>query len=224
MVLVGFGFRENGRVLSERREFIMPRTYLTPQQRQKTRDRIRKVAASLCKGGDPRELTVRAVAKEANISVGTIYRYFENISDLLRSLWQEPVDDLRAEMAAIAEATKDPLKRIELMLEAYANFAEEQEQVFRGIFLLVRPETSIQPEKRALDSEPFFEFLSTAIVEGQKSGQIIEGDEKMLAQLLWAALHGSLSLPINIDVIDFTRPAELAREMIQHLMKVVSKE
>lgn len=201
----------------------MPRPAITPKQRLETRERIRAAAATLVRQGNPEKITIRRVAKEAGVSVGTIYKYFEDISDLGRSLWQEPVDALRSQMSDIAAGTDDPVKRIRLLLQAYADFARDKHRVFRGAFLYVRPDSREKPPRTALEDEPFFDHLKTAIAQGQESGVFVDGDQKMLAQLLWAALHGALALPNNIERIAFDSPEQIAGAMIDSIMMMIEK-
>ncbi|WP_108811551.1 WHG domain-containing protein [Sphingorhabdus sp. Alg231-15] len=201
----------------------MPRPVITPEQRRETRERIRSAAAMLVRQGNPEKITIRAVAKQAEVSVGTIYKYFEDISDLGRSLWEEPVNELRAQMSDIAESIDDPTARIHALLCAYVEFAREKHRVFRGAFLYVRPDSRPIPDQTALEEEPYFQFLTSAIAEGQETGAIIDGDPKMLAQLLWAALHGALALPINIERIAFDPPEQIADAMIKSIMALIDK-
>ncbi len=202
----------------------MPRPVITPEQRRETRERIRSAAATLVRRGNLEKITIRAVAKQAGVSVGTIYKYFEDISDLGRSLWQEPVNQLRAQMSDIVDSTDDPAARIHNLLRAYAEFAREKHRVFRGAFLYVRPDSRPIPDQTALEEEPYFQFLTAAITEGQETDAIIDGDPKMLAQLLWAALHGALALPINIERIAFDPPEQIADAMITSIMTMIEKD
>lgn len=201
----------------------MPRPAITPEKRLETRERIRDAAGRLVRQGNPDNITIRAVAKEAGVSVGTIYKYFEDISDLGRSLWQEPVDALRAEMSVIAEKTEDPATRIRTLLREYANFARDKHRVFRGAFLYVRPDSRQRPDPTALEEEPFYRHLETAILEGQQSGVFVDGEARMQAQLLWAALHGALALPNNIERIAFDPPQKIVDAMIDAIMAMIEK-
>lgn len=201
----------------------MPRPAITPKQRLETRERIRTAAARLIRQGNPEKITIRRVAKEADVSVGTIYKYFEDISDLGRSLWQEPVEELRKQMSDVAAQTDDPAVRIRALLKAYADFARDKHRVFRGAFLYVRPDSREKPEQTALEDEPFFGHLKAAIAQGQESGAFVDGDNDMLAQLLWAALHGALALPNNIERIAFDPPERIAGAMIDSIMLVIEK-
>ena len=199
----------------------MPRPALTPEQRQNTRELIRDAAAVIVRQGNLTNFTIRAVAKEAGVSVGTIYQYFKDITDLGRSLWQEPVEELRKQMAEIVAQTNDPASRIRALLQVYADFAIDKHRVFRGALLYVRPESREKPEQVALEQEPFFGHLETAIGEGQKSGLFVAGDKKLMAQLLWSALHGALALPNNMERIAFDPPERLAEAMIEAIMKTI---
>lgn len=199
----------------------MPRPAITPEQRLETRERIRAAAGRLVRRGSPENISIRAVAKEADVSVGTIYKYFEDISDLGRSLWQEPVEQLHQQMSDVVAKTDDPIIRIRQLLQIYADFADTNHRVFRGAFLYVRPESRQKPDQTALEAEPFFQHLQAAIIDGQKTGVFIDGDTKMLTQLLWAALHGALALPNNIERIAFDSPDKIASAMIDSIMKVI---
>jgi len=200
----------------------MPRPALTPEQRQKIRMRIRDAASRLVKTSRLQDITVRAVAAEAGVSVGTFYTYFENLSELGQSLWMEPVEELRQEMREHAARIEDPVARIRELLENYARFAEEKNAVFRGAFLYVRPDSMQKPEKIDLDQELFFCCLRDAVLEGQQSGQIGECEPEEMAQTLWAGVHGALALPMTMDRYAFDSSQTLAARMIDSLLAMIA--
>jgi len=196
----------------------MPRPALTAEQRRKIRSGIREAAIKLRTRQDSHKITVRAVAAEAGISVGTFYLYYENLGELAQALWQEPVQDLRVEVQAIAKKTKSPVKRIRKMLECYAQFEVDQHTVFKGAFLFVRPVSMSKPVPVQLKTETFYCLLRDAITEGQQRGEIREGDPGELAQLLWASIHGALAMPINLDRFGFYPSQKMAKKMIRFLL------
>lgn len=200
---------------------FMPRPAVTPEQRKETRKRIREAAARLVAKRHLQDITVRAVATEAGVSVGTIYMYFENLTELAQSLWLEPVNKLKKEISEDAEKTKDPVDRIRVLLEHYARFANEQHAIFKGAFLYVRPDSMKKPEQVNLEEEVFFCYLRDSIAEGQKGGHIRQGDPAALAQTLWAGIHGAMALPITLDRLSFNPPQDMARHMIDTLMTMI---
>ncbi|MEM8499839.1 MAG: TetR/AcrR family transcriptional regulator [Pseudomonadota bacterium] len=196
----------------------MPRPALTEEQRKRTRGNIREAAIRLRAKQGSHQISVRDIAAEAGISVGTFYIYYENLDDLAQALWQEPVKDLRLKIESIASETENPLKRIRKVLECYARFEVEQHRVFKGAFLFVRPDTMCKPVPEQLKTEVFYRLLREAIVEGQQIGEIRDGDPGEFAQILWASIHGALAIPINLDRYRFYPSQKMAKKTIRFLL------
>ena len=182
----------------------MPRPALTEEQRRATRRRIRRAASELYAEAGLSRISARAVAERAGVSVGTLYTHFDNLTDLMRSLWRAPVARLYQEMRELAESTPDPVDRLTLLMRRYVRFAAEEASVYRGAFLFVRPQTDEQPEALPPGRNDFLRLLGDAISQGQAQGSVRAGDPEAMAQLIWAALHGANALPINIDLLFFT--------------------
>lgn len=209
----------------------MPRPTITPEQKDKMRSQIRAAAIRIInrKGlgpGDTRgydEITIRDVIQEANISIGTFYKYFKNRQELGQSLWAEPVNKLKSDMQDDYDRAKDPIAKIRALLEHYVRFSVNNRRVFRGAFLFVRPEHHPAPEPIRLKEEIFYLKLCEAFEEGQSQGIFREFEANTMAQVFWAAIHGSLALPENLDRYDFDDPETLSSNMIQELLGLVAK-
>ena len=109
----------------------MPRPALTEEQRQHTRQNIREAAAKLYADNGINNISIRAVAKLAGVSVGTVYAHFGSLSELLQSLWRRPVRRLVQHMLELKQSTTDPEQQLRLLLQAYVQFSEQQPLVFR---------------------------------------------------------------------------------------------
>ncbi len=169
-------------------------------------------------------ITIRDVIEEAGISIGTFYKYFENRADLAQTLWAEPVANLRSEMQASVDGTTDPVKKVRLLLDHYVTFALENDRLFRSAFLLVRPENARPADLLDLQEETFYRNLCAAFREGQESGVFKSFDPHSMAQTFWAAIHGSLALPVNLDRYKFDPPEVLSAQMIDALMQLIATE
>lgn len=196
----------------------MGRPAATDDQRREQRNRIRHAAADLYREGGLPALSVRAVAKRAEISTGLLYRYFNGMSDLLRSLWIVPVAKLADQIEAIAAAEPDPVLRIEKLLADYVEWTEANPDVHRGLLLFVRPDAHGLSAKQDPGDLAFHRALRLAVEDGQASGQIRSGDSITLAEILWAGVHGALALPVNLDRYSITPSSELAPMMITSLV------
>lgn len=196
----------------------MPRPEATPEQKAKIRNDIRTAAASLYNRDGVVGLSARSVAKEAGVSVGTIYTYFGSLQGLMESLWSGPVNRLADELRRVAETTPDPLQRIRTLLKTYVSFAHEHAMIYRGVFLFVRPKGQEVENKDPAKNATLPSLLSAAIKDGQAKGQIKKGNANDYAMMLWGGLHGCLALPNNFGRLEFTNPEKVSTGMIDLLL------
>lgn len=184
--------------------------------------RRRKIAP-----GDTRAwttITIRDVIEEAGISIGTFYKYFKDRSDLAQTLWAEPVARLRSEMQADFDVTAEPADKVRSLLEHYVKFAVDNHRLFKSVFLFVRPDDNPRPDPVELENEVFYRNLCVAFREGQESGEFRSFDPHEMAQIFWAAIHGSLALPINVDRYRFDDARVLSSNMIDTLLALIAQE
>lgn len=199
----------------------MARTAATPEQRAQIREQIRLAAAAVYDEKGVEGTSARAIAVKAGVSVGTLYSYYANLPELMRSLWAEPVAEEMVRLRAAVNDTTDPLGRLQVLLDGYANLAFDRPDILRGAFLFVgraTQETSLPPAPAAVEFE---QMLCDAILAGQKTGLIKPGPANQMAHMLWAGVHGALALPINIESLDFGSPKQLVADMISTLMESI---
>ena len=192
----------------------MPRPSLTDEQRSAIRRSIREAAAKIYAQEGVNNVSARAVAQEAGVSVGTVYSYFGSLSGLLQSLWRQPVRKLVENMTQLADETQDPAKQIEAFLSAYVRFAQDEPIVFRSAFLFVRPESVAPPEQIPLANDKFFKLFTEAVAEGQRLGAFRSGDPNTIAQIVLSSVHGALALPINLHRLALQEGKRIAEEAI----------
>lgn len=202
----------------------MPRPSISPEKRAEMRSAIRAAAIRVIRrkniaAGDIKgleQVTIRDVIKEADISIGTFYKYFNNRTELGQALWAEPVEQLKTDMAADLDGVDNPETQIRILLGHYIRFSVENRRIFKGAFLHVRPDDQPKPPKTALDTEYFFLKLREAIKAGQAAGAFKPSDPHVTAQILWASIHGALALPENLDRYRFDE--DLAEHMVEALL------
>lgn len=182
----------------------MPRPVATPEQRAELRRRIQRAAAELYTQQGITSITARAVAKGAGVSVGTIYAHFKGLPELMRSLWTGHVERFETRLRALAAKEANPIRRIDAVMTAYLDFGIENADLYKGVFMFVRPEGLEPAETAAFESAAILELLTEAVEDGQSRKHIITGSAQEIALFLWSGLHGTLALPINFD--DFAPP------------------
>ncbi len=198
----------------------MPRTAATPEQRLQTRDKIRAAAAAVYEEKGAAGASARAIAIKAGVSVGTLYSYYANLPELMRSLWAEPVAEEMDRLRTAVQASTDALDAIRLLLEGYGELGLARPDILRGAFLFVRQgdASTLPPAPAALEFE---HLLRDAVQQGQMSDQIKSGNPQQIAHQLWAGVHGALALPINIESLDFGPAEEMATTMIEALIESI---
>ncbi|GAB5483406.1 MAG: hypothetical protein Pars92KO_31630 [Parasphingorhabdus sp.] len=207
----------------------MARPSISPEKRAEMRSSIRDAVVRIARQraitpNDVRgwsEITIRDVIKEAGISIGTFYKYFEDRADLAQTLWSIPVDRLRTEMQTDYDAAGSSEQKVRILLERYAEFAVADQNLFTHIFLSVPGGKYRQPKQVELCDEPFYSNLKAAFLEGQERGHFREFDPHKMAQIFWAAIHGCLALPINLDRFKFDNAEEFSSDMIEELMAMI---
>lgn len=197
----------------------MPRPAITDEQRRNTRRTIRKAAAELYAEKGLGEISARAIADKAGVSVGTLYAYFDNLTELMQSLWKAPVAKLIGDLEQALDALDDPLVQLRTLLQAYADFATEYRSVYRGAFLYVRPESHEKPTPVSPEEDRFFSLFRNTVSAAQQQKLIRSGDPDVIAQVLWSGLHGSIALPLNLDRLALEPPENATRHMIDALLE-----
>ncbi len=199
----------------------MARPALTDEQRRQTRRRIQQAAAQLYAEHGFKDITARKVAERAGVSVGSLYSYFDNLTELMQSLWKGPVRRLLKDVESALASSEEPLARLRIFLETYAHFAVTERATYRGAFMFVRPETQTKPNPVPLDQDRLFATLRGIVVSGQTRGQIREGDPDQIAQTLWSGVHGAIALPLSIDRLALEPPEQAVPTMIDTLLEWV---
>ena len=196
----------------------MARPNHSNQQKEEIRNKIRAAASKLYKEGEGKKITARKVAAEAGVSIGKLYAYFDNLSEIMQSLWREPVRRLIAEMEVLNSEIDCPEERLRALLLRYVEFSEQSASVFRNSFLFVRPEGMNPPPQVALERDRFFQLFRTTLREGQRSGMFRQGELDELTQILLSAVHGSIALPINLHRLALDNSTKIPHKMIDTIL------
>ena len=199
----------------------MPRTPATKEQKEAIRSKIRQAAAELYRETGLSNITARAIAVRAEVSVGTIYAHFGSLSELMQSLWQEPVERFETRLRKTAASVESPLERVTILCKEYLGFARRNPELYRSSFLFVRPRDMEVSNKMKLEERAFSELMMNTIEEGQASGVFRQEDPRVATQLIWAAIHGVIALPINLDRIQWDNEKRLEEEMIELVLRSI---
>jgi AcrR family transcriptional regulator len=172
------------------------------RERRETREKIFAAAREMFAQEGYEAVTMRAIADKIEYTPTTIYHHFASKQALVTELCRCDFDELAGQFAR-ASTMADPLERMRMAGEAYIQFAIEHPQHYRFMFMTSLPdvehdaqflaETMGNPESDA------YAFVRHACMEAIEKGLLRPelSDAHEVAQLLWATLHGMISLRIN---------------------------
>ncbi len=155
------------------------------------------------------------IAKEADISYGLLYHYFDTKELIFKATVERGTLAFERLIAEAREQAGTPWERI---LHLTTIILEGMKRVPEGFLVTNQAfvNDSISPEIRNLaqeDSLRGFALFQELIIEGQKLGQIVEGNPAELTQLYFACIGGlgQALAYIGIPEEDFPHPETLLR-------------
>jgi AcrR family transcriptional regulator len=200
------------------------------RERTDTRGRILDAARDMFVERGYEATTMRAIADRVEYTPTAIYHHFRNKEALITELCTLDFRELAGRFNRI-EKVPDPLERIARLGEAYVEFAIEHPNHYRLMFMTPRPQVPPHGVEVAHGdpSEDAYALLrltcAEAIAEGRLRPEFDDPDE--VAQMLWGALHGLVSLRIiksHDPWLDWRDVRQTARHMRQVLMRGIRRD
>jgi AcrR family transcriptional regulator len=177
----------------------LPPVVRARQHNQETlRRAILDTASQLLAEEGPQALTMRRVAAAAGCSTTVLYTAFGSKDGLADALYREGFERLGQRLAAAASAVDDPENPLAVAAalgRAYRTAALEDRNYYGVMFGQVIPGFVPSAESLAVGNATLATLVD-AVREGMEAGFLISGDAEAVAQVLWAAAHGVVSLEL----------------------------
>jgi AcrR family transcriptional regulator len=164
-------------------------------QRTATTDiapRVLEAALDLVNEEGPEGLTVRALARSAGVAPMSIYNHFGDKNGVIDAIIIDGFNIL----ASMAQTTlSDPRENLVAGASAYRDFALQHRAHYRAMFLHHFVGYTPSPDTTHVALRGF-EILAGQVQACQARGVFVGRSDADVAQLLWAAVHGYVSLEI----------------------------
>ena len=171
---------------SERRE----------RERLKVRGKILDAARKLFIQQGYDAVTMRKIAKRIEYSPTAIYVHFKDKETLLRELCAEDFQMLATVFQQVA-TIEDPVERLRQTGRAYVDFAVRYPNHYRLMFMTPRPPDFKEDESGKGDVQrDAYAFVIAVVKDAMAKGAFRNEwkDPDLLAQVLWAGVHGVVTL------------------------------
>ncbi|BDE08073.1 TetR family transcriptional regulator [Vulcanimicrobium alpinum] len=170
------------------------------RQRAELREQILAAARKIVLDEGYEQLTMRKIADAIEYSPAAIYLYFENREAIGRQLCAESFEHLIAYMAPVS-AIADPFERLLSMGRCYARFGLENPREYRLLFMTdAAYMQALFPPDHQKDDHPgerAFQFVVDIVTSARDAGAIEAADPIAVAEMLWTAVHGIVSLALT---------------------------
>lgn len=179
------------------------------QQKQELRQAILSAAGTLFVEQGYEHFSLRKVAERIAYSPTTIYLYFRDKDELLFTVVDEGFLLFGQRLAAAAASTQDPWERLIALGRAYVAFGLEHPMYYQLMFL---QRTDFLMKSRQGESRPRlagFRILQHSVQQAIDAGVLRPGDAESYADVLWALVHGMVSLTITMPLFDTPRVQRL---------------
>lgn len=196
------------------------------REREETKSRILDAAREMFVEDGLEAVTMREIAKRIEYTPTAIYHHFRDKQALIEELCLIDFRGLGQAFQKIGRI-EDPMERLRRIGLAYIDYALEHPSHYR--FMFMTPKPSLPASSFGIsDGEPeghAYAVLRSTVAEGIAAGrfrpEFTDADE--LAQVLWAGVHGIVSLHVvkggKGDHIAWRDPRETGRAMLDVMMR-----
>lgn len=145
------------------------------------------------------------ISRMAEISVGTIYRYFKNKEEVFNVIHEGGIEILHDRIMEAIPKNGGPREQLISIGNSYFAFSEENKTLFETFsYFLTFPDVIFDPDHRISQSTHGMKILNkvaSIIEEGIRSGIFKEVNAQKYSILIWSTLHGVLQVKKVCDLL-----------------------
>jgi AcrR family transcriptional regulator len=178
----------------DRTEALSPYELAQRQGQDALRRTLLDAASRLLVTEGPQALTMRRVAAAVGCSTTVLYTAFGSKDGLADALFLEGFQRLRRRLEAVPSGG-DPLARLRALADAYRDSALQSRSYYGVMFQQAIP--GYRPSAASLAAAgASLAVLTDAVRACIDAGVLRAGDPRAVAEVLWAAVHGAVSLEL----------------------------
>ena len=168
-------------------------------------------------------VSIRKIANKIEYAPGTIYLYFKDKADILRTISDETFGKLHRRISAIAEDPAPPLDKLRRAGRAYVQFALDNPSQYVLVFMS-RFDASLVPKPESHDVGSLcFQDLCHIVKQCIDQDLLRSTDVNETSQAIWAAVHGVAALLIGKCDFPFVEHSRLIERVIDMALDGIRK-
>jgi AcrR family transcriptional regulator len=171
------------------------------REKQETRDKILDAARELFLKHGYDAVSMRKIADAIAYTPAALYVHFKDKEALMREMCRRDYGEFSKAMASLA-SEPDPIKRIRGAGLAYITFGVRHPNHYRLMFMTKTANLELDEDdlrRKGNPDEDGYAFVRQAVQQAIAEGRFRPEftDPDLVAQLLWAGVHGVASLEIT---------------------------
>ncbi len=108
------------------------------------------------------------IAKEAKVADGTIYLYFNNKVDILRSVFEEEIEAIIQHTKKLIVSELDPRRKLEIFVVAHLSYMKKNKNLAEVMQIELRQSTKLIKDYKNLKFNEYIDIIAEIIKQGQK--------------------------------------------------------
>lgn len=183
------------------------------------RDQILNISRHILYKDGYKSLSMRKIARKAEVTATSIYLYFENKDHLLHTLIEESVEDLSTHIEEQALPKTNTIDRFKAIIQSYVEFGMSNPEKYEIIYQVRSDAMARYPKEKFRKARRAYELLVKTIEEGVKEGLMEVDDPVLAAYSIWAQLHGVVSVVLNGRLDSRINKEQFVEESIEHVIQ-----
>ena len=198
-------------------------TERTEARKAEVRERIVTAARRLIAKGGYAEAQISAVAEQAGVATGTVYRHFPSKADLFAEVFREASQHEVDEMWTAAGATEggSAAERIAAGTETFARRALAGRRLAWA--LLAEPVDPAVEAERLHFRHSYRDVIAEVVADGVRSGELPEQDVDATAAALVGAIGETMIGPLS-PTANGGDPEALIASLINFCIRAIGEE
>ncbi len=140
-------------------------------------------------------LHAREIAKRSGYSVGSVYKYYEDLDDIIARVNTVTLERLKVAIGAAVAEKADPMDRLKALAHAYFAFAQDNRRLWEALFGHRLPEGRSIPQEHRDENIALLAVIGGALLELDASLSPKQLDAR--TRTCFAAVHGLVTVSVE---------------------------
>ncbi|EFO34169.1 TetR family transcriptional regulator [Roseibium sp. TrichSKD4] len=190
------------------------------EKSEETRRRVLQAACEAVETGGLDAVNIRTIAKDAGYSIGSVYKHFADVDQLIVAVNHLTLIRIRDAMTETSEAYADPLERLKALAQTYYRFARGNTNLWLALFGHHLPDDQPAPEGHKDENAALLTLIGIALKTLHPE---LEGAElEARVRTCFAAVHGIVALALENRFVSLSDEV-LEKELDFAVSKLVAK-